>query len=269
MKNKELFEYSNKKGIDNKLCSYLLKHHIHVKENDALTLLQTLKFKTAIKNLLNKPIQYIIGNVDFYGYNYKINKNTLIPRFETEQLVEQTIKYIKQKYKNKNIEILDLCTGSGCIGITLKQEIPFSNVTITDISSKALKIARKNTRDLNIKVIKSDLLKELIKKNIKYDVIISNPPYISEDDEIDDVVKNNEPSIALFAKSKGLYYYIKILKDIKKVLKEEFIIAFEIGCNQKEEIIKMANKQLKNIEIITKKDLQGRDRMMFIFDKKA
>ncbi len=269
MKQIEIYNYAKKHGVDEKLCSYLLKHHIHIKEDGALNKFKALKFKIAINKLKHMPIQYIIGNVDFYGYTFKVNKNTLIPRFETEQLVEQTLKYIKEKYKNKNIEVLDLCTGSGCIGITLKREIPSLSVTITDISRKALKVAKKNAKNLNIKVVKSNLLKELVKKNKKYDVIISNPPYISNDEIIEDIVKNNEPNIALFAENDGLYYYERILKDINKIINKDFVVAFEIGSKQKQKVTDLVHKHMNNIDIVSKKDLQNRDRMIFIFNKKV
>ena len=209
-------------------------------------------------------MQYIIGNVNFYGYTYKVNKNVLIPRFETEQLVENTIKLINERLP-KNISIIDLGTGSGCIGITLKKELPNSKVTLVDISSKALKIAKQNSKYEDITIIKNNMLNNI---NEKYDVIISNPPYISYDEEIMDLVKNNEPHIALYADNDGLYYYEQILKTCRKNLKKDFIIAFEIGYNQKKEIIKLVNKYLNNIEIITKKDYSKKDRMIFIMNKK-
>ena len=154
-------------------------------------------FESGLKRLENKePIQYIIGNVEFYGYKINVNKNVLIPRFETELLVEKTINYIK-KYYNKKIDIIDLGTGSGCIAITLKKEID-CNMDALDISKKALEVAKNNAKlnDVEINFINKDMLTPLDKK---YDVIISNPPYISYDEEIMDIVKNNEPNIALYA----------------------------------------------------------------------
>ena len=209
------------------------------------------------------PIQYLVGNVNFYGYTYKVNKNVLIPRFETEELVENTIELINKKFKN-NVSILDIGTGSGCIGLTLKRELKDSNVTISDISKKALKVAKYNKKNLDVKIVHSDMLNKI---NEKFDVIISNPPYISYTEDIMEIVKNNEPKMALYAENDGLYYYEEILKTCTKNLNQKFLIAFEIGENQKEKIKVLANKYLKNIDILCKKDLQNRDRMIFIMNK--
>ena len=221
------------------------------------------KILKLVKKSRNYPVQYIVGNVDFYGYTYKVTKDTLIPRFETEELVENTIKFIKEKF-NTLVDILDIGTGTGCIGITLKQELKDTNVTISDISKKALKVAKYNKKNLDINIIHSNLLSNI---HDKYDVIISNPPYISYDEKIMDLVKNNEPHLALYADNNGLYCYEEILKTCKKNLKENFLIAFEIGETQKEAITHLAHKYLDNIEVICKKDMQERDRMLFIMNK--
>ena len=265
MKYKELIDNTSKKDI----ATYLLKYYIKLNEDEInnkknISMLNLLKFKYAMKKSKKIPLQYIVGNVDFYGYTYKVNKNVLIPRFETEELVENAINIIKEKF-NKPVSIIDVGTGSGCIGITLKQIIKDSKVTLTDISSKALKVAKFNKKNLDIKIIKTDMLNNI---KDKYDVLISNPPYISYNEKIDDIVKNNEPPIALYAKDDGLYYYEEILKNCKKILNKEYLIAFEIGYTQKESITKLINKYLTNVNIITKKDLQGKDRMIFIMNKK-
>ena len=211
-----------------------------------------------------EPVQYIIGNVNFYGNTIKVNKNVLIPRFETEELVEKTIKRIKNKF-DQQINILDLCTGSGCIAITLKKELN-SNITATDISIDALEVAKENIKlnNVDITLINSDLFNNI---NDKFDCVISNPPYISYDEEIDELVKNNEPDIALYAPNKGLYFYEEILKNIKKHLNDRFIIAFEIGYKQGNDLVEITNKDLDNVNISVEKDLQGRDRFLFIETK--
>lgn len=211
-----------------------------------------------------EPVQYIIGNVNFYGNTIKVNKNVLIPRFETEELVEKTIKRIKNKF-DQQINILDLCTGSGCIAITLKKELN-SNITATDISIDALGVAKENIKlnNVDIKLIESNLFSNI---NDKFDCIISNPPYISYDEEIDELVKNNEPNIALYAPNNGLYFYEEILKNIQNYLNDKFIVAFEIGYKQGNDLIKIADKYLNNVNILVEKDLQGRDRFLFIESK--
>lgn len=240
------------------LKEYLTKEQLLNKRK--INIIKYLIFKNKLRISKYKPLQYIVGNVNFYGYTYKVNKNVLIPRFETEELVEQTINLIKEKF-NKNISIIDIGTGSGCIGITLKREIPNCDVTITDISKKALKVAKYNSKDLNIKIIESDILNSI---NDKYDVIISNPPYISTNDEIDEIVKNNEPKIALYSKNNGLHFYEEILKNAKRILNKEYLIAFEIGCNQSKSVKEIANKYFNGSEVYIKRDLSGKDRMIFI-----
>lgn len=221
-------------------------------------------FKQEIKYLKNnKPIQYVLGNVNFYGQKFYINENVLIPRFETEELVENTIKYIN-KYFNKPIDIIDLGCGSGVIGLTLEKKVSTNSVDLIDISKKALEVTNKNCGKLNSKanIIESDMFSNVEKK---YDVIISNPPYIKTNEEIEEIVKENEPSTALYAGEDGLDCYKKILKDIKKHMKAKCLIAFEIGYKQKDDIINLIRKNIPDVKIKAKKDLSGKDRMIFIF----
>ena len=224
-------------------------------------------YKSSLESLKeNKPIQYVIGNVNFYGLKFIVNKNVLIPRFETEELVEQVVEYTKDLNKDK-IKILDLGCGSGAIGLTLKSILKDSEVTLTDISKEALEVAKLNANNLNLDVtfIESDWLSNV--KLEQYDIIVSNPPYIRPDEEIEEIVKNNEPSLALYGGVDGLDCYRKILANIKPYLNNKFLIAFEIGESQKEEIYDIVNKYLKDIEITCKKDLYGRNRMIFVRNK--
>lgn len=218
----------------------------------------------ALKRLEDgEPVQYIVGNVDFMGNIINVNSSVLIPRFETEELVSETIKRIKSTFTNK-IDILDLCTGSGCIAISLAKETN-SNIDATDISKDALEVAKNNSKlnNTSINFINTDLYTGI---NKKYDVIISNPPYISKDEQIMDIVYKNEPSIALFADNNGLEFYERILKDIKSILKDKYIIAFEIGMTQFDRIKSLKDTYLPEASIECKKDMQGRDRMVFIYN---
>ena len=222
--------------------------------------LEPSKLEEGMRRLENgEPVQYIVGNVDFYGYNFIVNKNVLIPRFETEELVDRTIKYIK-KYLSDNLDIVDLGTGSGCIAITLKKELN-CNIDAVDISKDALNVAKENSikNNVDINFIEGDMLKPLSKK---YDVIISNPPYISYNEEIDEIVKNNEPHNALYAEDEGLYYYKEIIKNANNYLKEKAIIAFEIGYLQGPILKEYALNYFDNV--IVEQDLSGKDRFLFI-----
>lgn len=215
----------------------------------------------ALKN--NEPLQYVLGKVNFYKNEFKINKNVLIPRFETEELVEKTLERIKKTFRKDNIKILDIGCGSGVIGITLKKNLPNSEVTLLDISKDALEVSKENAKrlDADVKFIESDAFENVFDT---YDVIISNPPYIRENEEIEDIVKDNEPHIALYAGKDGLDCYRKIFKDIKRHLNNTYLIALEIGMYQAPSIINMSNYFLGNNIIEVEKDLQERDRMIFI-----
>ncbi len=210
------------------------------------------------------PIQYLIGYVDFYGYKIKVNENVLIPRYETEYLVEKIINYVNKKFKKK-VSILDLGTGSGAIAIALSKQLD-SSVTAIDISDKAIELAKINAKNNNVKItyLKNDMLENI---SSKYDVVVSNPPYISYDEEIMESVKKYEPNIALYADNKGLYFYEKILKTIKNNLNKDFIIAFEIGYKQGKDISYLVNKYLEDVNIFIEKDLSGKDRYIFVMNK--
>ena len=211
----------------------------------------------------NTPLQYVLGNVNFYGNKFYVDERVLIPRFETEELVENTIKYIN-RFFTEPVDIIDLGCGSGVIGLTLEKKVSTKTVDLVDISSSALEVARKNCGNLNsnANVIQSDMFSAV---NKKYDVIISNPPYIKTNEEIEDIVKENEPSIALYAGEDGLDCYKKILENIKEHIKEKSLIAFEIGMRQANDIQKLVNKYLPDSKTEVKKDMAGKDRMFFIF----
>ncbi len=207
------------------------------------------------------PIQYLIGYVDFYGYKINVNEDVLIPRYETEYLLEKVINISKKIFSNK-INILDIGTGSGAISIVLKNKLN-SNVTACDISKKALNVAINNAKINNssIKFIESDIFSNI---NDKFDIIISNPPYISSDEVIMDSVKKYEPNLALYAPKDGLYFYEEIIKDARKYLNDKFIIAFEIGWWQGNLICDITKRYFNDSIIRIEKDLTGRDRYLFI-----
>lgn len=210
------------------------------------------------------PIQYLIGYVDFYGYKINVNENVLIPRYETEYLVEKTINYSKKIFNGK-LDILDLGTGSGAISIALGKKLD-SNVTGVDISDKALEVAKNNAlqNNININFIKSDMLENVTGK---YDIVISNPPYIDSEEKIMDSVKKYEPHLALYAEDNGLYFYKNILSNIKPYLKEKFIIAFEIGWWQGKLIETIAKEYFEDSKVLTLKDLTNRDRYIFVINE--
>ncbi len=207
-----------------------------------------------VKN--NYPVQYLIGNVEFLNTTILVNENVLIPRFETEYLVEKVIQKLK---KYNNLTILDIGTGSGCIAISLAKNLPFK-ITALDINHKALDIAKKNAElnKVNITYNQQDILS--VSKLDDYDVYISNPPYIAYTETIDETVKY-EPKIALYAEENGLEFYHHIL-DI--IANKPQLIAFEIGETQGLQIKQMAQVKFPEAKISIEQDLTGKDRYIFI-----
>lgn len=210
----------------------------------------------------HQPVQHIIGHAYFYGYRFKVNQDVLIPRSETEQLVEHVLYYYDLYFNQKKINVLDLGTGSGCIGLTLSLEEQNMSVTISDISEKALKIAAINQQELhsNAHIVLSDLF-----ENIEgtFDIIVSNPPYIPDSEVVQDIV-GKEPSVALYGGSLGVDFYDKILNQAKAYLNPRGLIAFEHGFQQKGIIYDFARHHFPDAHIVQVKDLAGRDRFTFI-----
>ena len=222
-----------------------------------------------IQKLANQqPLQYVIGNVNFYGNTIIVNPSVLIPRFETEELVENTLNFIEYYFPQKDLKIIDLGTGSGCIGITLKKKLPTAQVTLVDISKEALTVAKENANLLDVEVtcVESDFWENITDC---YHIVISNPPYLKTQEEVEKIVVQNEPHLALFAGEEGLDGYQKILSDIKDHLEDQYLVAFEIGFEQGDILKSMFQTIFTDALITVKKDLQGRDRMIFALKKKA
>ena len=213
------------------------------------------------------PLSHLVGFEYFYDRKYKVTKDVLSPRMETEELIYKVIEYVKASSKN-NFKILDLCTGSGIIAITLKKELSqFSiDVVASDISEEAIKVAKENAQshDATIKFIQSDIFNNIADK---FDIIVSNPPYIDRKDEVtmQDNVLKYDPHLALFAEEEGMYFYRKIIEQANDYLNENGVIFFEIGYDQKDKIIKLADLNGYSAEVY--KDINGRDRMAFLVRK--
>ena len=206
------------------------------------------------------PVQYLIGNVEFLNTIINVDERVLIPRFETELLVEKTIKRIKA-LNIQNPRIIDLGTGSGCIAISLKKNLPCF-VTAIDISEQAIELAKENALKNQVEI--EYKIENMINTNLEgYDVIISNPPYVKETEPVGEETKY-EPQSALFAKNNGLYFYEKILKNISKLSTMPKLVAFEIGMSEGEDIKSLALKYLSTKKIFIEKDLTNRDRYIFI-----
>ena len=213
------------------------------------------------KRLGHMPIQYILNKAYFCGLPLYVNENVLIPRFDTEVLVEEVLKISK---KDKSKRILDICTGSGAIAIALKKLGGFERVDALDISDKALEVARRNANelDLDINFLKSDMFSSLTCEN-KYDIIVSNPPYIQSDvvDTLESEVKDFEPRLALDGDADGMKFYKIIAENYENYLADNGVLALEIGYDEADDI--RALFEGKNVVI--KKDLANLDRVAIIY----
>ena len=229
-------------------------------EIEDISKLDTLN-KYVKKRLGHMPIQYILNKAYFCGLPLYVNENVLIPRFDTEVLVEEVLKVSK---KDKSKRILDICTGSGAIAIALKKLGGFERVDALDISDKALEVAKRNANelDLNINFLKSDMFSSLTCEN-KYDIIVSNPPYIQSDvvDTLESEVKDFEPRLALDGDADGMKFYKIIAENYEDYLADNGILALEIGYDEADDI--RALFEGKNVLI--KKDLANLDRVAIIY----
>ena len=212
------------------------------------------------------PIAYLIGDVSFYGYPFKVNENVLIPRFETETLIEKTIKLIKS-LNLENSNLIDLGTGSGVIAITLKKEIPSLNITAIDKSKEALKVAIENSKlnNVNVDFQNQDIFNYELPENIS--IVISNPPYIEEDSNYSQNVLYEPKEASFVSNINPLIYYEQILKIAKEQITKKHLIAFEIDEDHKEDMHKLCKKYFPSDNIVIEKDLAGKNRYAFIYSE--
>lgn len=252
------------------------KEYLIIHEQEELNSNEINKYKKDIQKLSNGiPIQYITNKQEFMGLEFYVDKNVLIPQPDTEILVEEVIDIAKREERTK---ILDLCTGSGAIGISIAKNIESCEVTLLDIDKYALEVAEKNSKyivgtsiarpknnekrhnDYKIKIIQSDLFENI---KSKFDIIVSNPPYIKTDiiKTLDKEVQN-EPILALDGGKDGLNVYRKIINQAHKYLKNNGYLCLEIGYDQKEEIIKLIQDTNNYKDIYSKKDLSRNDRIV-------
>lgn len=248
------------------LLQYILKktrQYLIIYDNKEITKKEQWEYFVNIEKLSQGvPLQHITHSQEFMKMDFFINENVLIPRPDTEILVEEVIKIAS---KMKEPKILDLCTGSGAIGISLAKYVKNAKIYATDISEKALEVAKINAKNLEveekIKFIKSDLFENLVKN--KFDIIVSNPPYIKNGDIIylSKEVKK-EPKLALEGGIDGLDFYRKIVKQATSYLKLGSYLCVEIGYDQKIDVIEIIENENRYVDTYSKKDLYGNDRII-------
>lgn len=216
------------------------------------------------------PLQHLTGQAYFMGYEFYVDDRVLVPRQDTETLVEEAVSHLRELPAPK---ILDMCTGSGCILLSLLMELPQASGTGADVSADALEVAKENTRRLGLEkraeLIQSDLFsadyfeKNSRKKCMEYDMLISNPPYLrtADIDGLMDEVRLHDPRLALDGKADGLYFYEKITEQAGKHLKPGGWLIYEIGCDQAKDVVEIMKKK-GFVQIEVKKDLAGLDRIV-------
>ena len=226
-------------------------------------------YEAGIQRLLTGvPLGHVLGFEWFYGYRFTVNGDVLIPRRETEELVANILAAYDEHFSSQNnVTAVDIGTGSGAIAISLKKEEPNLHMMATDISEQAVAVAKKNADDhaAIVNFMVGDMLQPLIERDLKVDILISNPPYIPREEEMEHSVVDYEPHVALFGGEDGLKFYRIIFENASKVLKERAMMAFEMGYNQKEALSAEARKYFPDARIEVLKDMSGKNRMLFVY----
>ena len=227
------------------------------------------RFNEYFERFLNsEPVQYILHKTQFLGLDFYVDNRVLIPRQESEEVVDFALKKIKEKFGNNSIDVADVCCGSGVMGLTIAKKINVNRLYLSDISKDAIDVAKKNATDLNVnaETFVANSLDGLIKNNLKVDVLISNPPYILENEPVDESVLNNEPHLALFA-DKDFSVYKSIISNLKNINKNNLLVVFEIGLNTRKVVEKYINDYYPEAEYQFIKDMNGKERIVYIFLK--
>ena len=224
------------------------------------------EFWSIITELLTgKPIQYILGEESFYGYSFEVNEHVLIPRPETEELVHYALQRATQLFGERMIQVADIGTGSGAIAIAFKKERPTAEVTATDFSELALEVARRNAQrnEVDVTFLQGDMEEPL--KHRKWDIILSNPPYIADYEKVDmsPTVYDFEPQTALFAEEDGLYFYRRLAEGLSPLMNRPSLIGFEIGYLQGPAVQKFLEEAFPEATVEVIQDINKKDRMIF------
>lgn len=261
------------KGLDIHAAKLLMEHitqktsaSLLADLREPLTSEQQQAFWEAMRELLTgKPVQYIIGTEQFYGYTFKVDDNVLIPRPETEELVYNALQRGRKLFSQQSIRVADIGTGSGAIAISFKKEWPESSVTATDISEGAIAVAKQNAvdNDAGIDFRLGDLTAPIAGQ--KWDIVLSNPPYIAHDEakQMADTVLDHEPHGALFADEDGLFFYRKLAEALPPLMNCPALIGVEIGYLQGEAVHQLFQIAFPKAVIEIVKDINGKDRMIF------
>ena len=215
---------------------------------------------------LGQPLGYVLGYEWFYGYDFIVNEDVLIPRPETEELVGLVLQLYDDHFSEKEVTVFDVATGSGAIGITLDKEEKNMKVFASDISQEALEVAKKNNEHLNadVQFYQGSMLDPFIEKDMHCDILVCNPPYIPQEEDMEASVVDYEPHVALFGGDDGLRFYRELFEKADQVLNEGAILAFEMGYDQGQSLKELARQYFPNAKIMVHKDMSQKDRMLSI-----
>ena len=235
-------------------------------DNEALPQIVDKYEKGVIRLLNDEPMNYVLGYSYFYGYKMIVNKDVLIPRYETEELVGLILAKYDRFFPKQDVTVCDIGTGSGAIAIALAKEEPHMKLYASDISKEAIEVARNNAKnnDANVEFMIGSMCDPFIDNGIKVDILVSNPPYIKQDEVLENSVKDYEPHIALFGGDDGLKFYKEIFENADKMLKPNGALFFEIGYDQKENLTNLAKSYFPDAYIEVFKDINKKDRMLMI-----
>ena len=215
--------------------------------------------------LAGKPIQYILKETEFLGLDFYVDERVLIPRQETEEVVTQAYLRALEKFGDHVINVADVCCGSGVMGITLAKKLKVRYLFMSDISADAIEVAKKNAANLDVigNFFVGNACDELVKAGAKVDLLVANPPYILNRNEVDESVLKYEPRVALFA-DKELSVYRDIFKSLPKLKNKELLCVFEIGYDLKEKLTEIIEETLKNVTFGFAKDINGKERILIL-----
>ncbi len=251
-----LFELCTEKDVD-----------LYVEmENEALPSIEE-KYRNGVKRLMkDEPLNYVLGYSWFFGYKMIVNRDVLIPRFETEELVGFILGEIDLYKPEGEIVLADVGTGSGAIAIALEREEARLKVFASDISKDALEVAKMNAEanEAEIAFLEDSMLSPFIEQGIELDILVSNPPYIPREETIETSVYDYEPHVALFGGEDGLRFYREIFENAQKILKKDGMMFFEIGYDQGERLMALAKEHFPEAHIEIRKDINRKDRMLEI-----
>ncbi|MGO4889137.1 peptide chain release factor N(5)-glutamine methyltransferase [Anaerobacillus sp. MEB173] len=269
--------FLEEQGRERTIAEILLIHHLNFDNRTQLFMNfsepmdneQFEIFQADIKQVTEgTPVQYITGVEQFYGRRFVVNNEVLIPRPETEELVYGVLERVKKHFsEGQSLRVVDVGTGSGAIAITLALEHRLLAVSAIDIAEASLTVAKQNAKELcaDVRFVHGDLLQPLIEAGEKVDIVVSNPPYIPETEleQLDILVRGNEPHRALFGGEDGYAFYRRLMEEIPKVLNERGLIAFEVGIGQGETVAAMLKEAFPMMTVEVVHDINGKDRMVF------